>query len=227
MLKISGDPITGELLTVKKQSMKIGFTGPSGSGKTTLANYIASIVPGLSFIPGSAGIALRPEDKEMLEKVYGYKGEGHKAVINKSNLNPDFGLAFQTALLNQRTFTLGTNDDFITDRTQLDNTSYFLMQCSHNQDEHTCQTFITTARNAIVNSLTHLILIRPSDGWTEDNGSRVANNYYQHMTYSVFMGVYERYFKQFLADHNVKVLILDFWDLEQRKDAVEKFIQGE
>jgi hypothetical protein len=204
--------------------MKIGLTGPSGSGKTTLANYIAEIT-GLKFIPGSASLITDPEQQEYLKKEFDYEPMGHKAVIRKSNENPDFGYAFQMALLRSRVNTLSTEDNFITDRTPLDNLSYFMLQCAVNQTELTCQNFITECQWGMGAGITHLIIVKPNEGWTEDNGSRVANNFHQHMTYSVFMGVFERYFESFCARLGIKVLLLDTWDWQTRKTMVQGFLQ--
>lgn len=206
--------------------MKIGLTGPSGSGKTTLATYIQSIVPGMEFVAGSASLMHSERSKAHLKITYGYEALGHKAVINKSNENPKFGYDFQALLLKDREEKLSGMNNIITDRTPVDNLTYFMLQCAHNQSEHSVTMFISNAVKAIRNiGLTHLVLVSPCDGWTEDNDSRVANNYYQHTVYSVFQHVIKRYFWQALEDHGIGFLDLYFWDLEQRKSILKQFIE--
>jgi energy-coupling factor transporter ATP-binding protein EcfA2 len=203
--------------------MKIGLAGPSGSGKSTLARYIAELT-GVEYFEGSAGLNIDLEDRHMLEREFGYKPNGHKEVIRLSNENPAFGLAFQTALAKNRAHILMSKNNFVTDRTPLDNASYFLMQNSAHQPEGITGEFLSMCVSAAVNGLSHLIIVRPNEGWTEDNDSRVANNFYQHMTYSVFYDTYMRYFKDRLEETNVKVLSLYMWDLELRKSKIEAFL---
>lgn len=203
--------------------MKIGLTGPSGSGKTTLAKYIADNY-NLTFIPGSAGLIMSQEDKDYLSTEFDYSGEGHRAVINRSATNPDFGYAFQELLLKTRAKKLNESDEFVTDRTPLDNLTYFMLQCAHNQRDVTCNEFIEISNKAFLGGLTHLILVKPHPGWTENNDSRVANNYYQNMTYDVFMGLYYRYLKDSLHSSGIRVLHLDFWNLNSRIQAIDNFL---
>lgn len=205
--------------------MKIGLTGPSGSGKTTLANYI-SVIFEIPFIPQSAGIIISEQDRQRLEKEFNYQGEGHRKVIMKSMIEPKFGIEFQSSVLNARVEILNMNEAFVSDRTLLDNLAYFLLQCSPVQDEKTTGRFIDTVIEYIGETMTHLIIIKPNDGWTEDNGSRVSNNFYQHMTYEVFLHAYNRYLRAVLDECGIKVLIIDTWDLEQRKNLIDEFLAG-
>lgn len=201
--------------------LKIGLTGPSGSGKTTIANFITQEVrKELTFIPGSAGLMHYPESKNILEEKYGYLGQGHKAVINLSNSNPEFGYDFQFMLLKARREALTKNINFVTDRTPIDNLAYFLMQCSHNQTESVTKDYIEYAQEAFT-QLTHLFILKPNENWTEMNGSRVANNYYQHMTYGVFINTYKRYFEDIAQDFRIRVVIIDDWNLDYRKAVVK------
>lgn len=206
--------------------MKIGLTGPSGSGKTTLANFIAEKFD-LDFLPGSASLMHNEEAKEFLKTKYNYDPRGHRNVINLSNSNPEFGYDFQRLLLESRILKLKGNDNFVTDRTPIDNLAYFLMQCSHNQTESVCLEYINQAIKGMVESgLTDLFIIMPNDGWTEDNQSRVNNNFYQHMSFSVFVHVLNRYFLGPLSKAGIQHQIISVWDLEQRKNLIHNSIRG-
>lgn len=202
--------------------MKIGLTGPSGSGKTTLAHFISNLLD-YEFIAGSASITHEPEAKRFLNETYNYVPQGHRNVINQSNINPKFGFDFQRLLLESRISKLSGKDNFVTDRTPLDNASYFLMQCAHNQTEQICSEYLSRAI-AASDLLTHLIIVKPNESWTENNDSRVDNNFYQHLSYAVFKSTYERYFEAKMRALGIKVLMLEMWDLAERKQVIKQFL---
>src|SRR5690606_1517587 len=82
--------------------------------------------------------------------------------------------------------------------------------------------------------LTHVIFVRavqPNE--IENNGSRISNKWYQRSSDAQFkywldnfFGTYEY---QYLGTNlpKPKVLVIDFWDLEERKNLITKFLKGE
>lgn len=202
---------------------KIAFSGPSGLGKTTLCKFVKEelMVPWISV---SAGDLFTKEDKLMLKNKHGYEGAGHKAVINLSAINPAFGADFQATLLARRAELIRNTDEFVIDRSPIDNVVYMLSQNGHNQSEEFIGNFIKEAREAYA-ELTHVILIRFSSDIPaiEDNNSRVPNRFFQRTISDLFQSVYAREFANIIGP---EVIVIDFWDLDQRKGVVQNFITG-
>jgi len=75
-----------------------------------------------------------------------------------------------------------------------------------------------------MNELDVLIYIRPvqPDG-IEDNGSRVANQYYQYAVDAQFKLWLERVFIPNIK--GLTYIMIDFWDLERRKAVVKQYIE--
>jgi hypothetical protein len=201
--------------------MKIAMFGPSGGGKTTLTKIIPTLVP-VTYIPGSVYTHLLSyNQKEELASKYGYIGTGHQAVINLSSINPAFGGDFQKFALMQRRKLIENNNNFVTDRSPIDNLTYFHLQCSHNQTEKATEDFIRYTQE-LYQELTHAIFVRTvNPQGIEDNDSRVANIHYQRMVDSVFEFLFKRYFQ----DLPVKTLVLDTWDLQGRVKKLSSFLQ--
>jgi hypothetical protein len=199
---------------------KIAFSGPSGLGKTTQCKYLESL--GLKYLSTSAGDIFHLEDKVYMEKVWGYKGDGHKNVINLSSAQPNFGYFFQYTLLKRRGWQIRNSDNFVIDRCPIDNVAYMLTQVSHNASEVSISQFIKEAQEYYKN-LTHVIMIQfsPDIEFIEDNNSRISNRFFQTYMSDVFRSVYTRYFANIIGP---KVMTLDHWDLEARKFAVKEFI---
>lgn len=109
------------------------------------------------------------------------------------------------------------------DRSPVDNVVYFLLQVSHNATPELCEEVILAARESY-KALTHFVRIRVTNqDSVETNGSRVDNIYYQQMVSSVFDGVFDRYFSGITS---TKVLVLDTWDLPERKNKLREFLRG-
>jgi thymidylate kinase len=198
--------------------MKVAFTGTSGSGKTTLVKFLESEL-GLTHINGSAGI-LGGEALASLKTRYNYEGDGHLEVIRRSALNPDFAFDFQRVVLAERFKAFTLNDNFVTDRSPLDNLTYFALQASWNEQSlPRCESFENLCHYAMA-ELTHLIYIKPCqpDGKIEDNGSRIPNNLYQTAVDAVF----EKFLERFKPN---KLLVIDYWDLGTRKINLLEFIR--
>ena len=203
--------------------MKVAMMGHSGSGKTTQCLLLNNRM-GLAFTANSAGLIIPAVVQQKLHNKYGWSQSGHADVIRLSNINPGFGLDFQDAVLEARTNFIMDNDDFIIDRSPVDNVTYFLLQASHLQSERSCQKFIETAQYAY-RKLTHVVLLSNPSGEIEDNGSRVANSVYQGMVASVFNYVFEKYFKG--LEKGPKVLILDTWgEIEDRYTQISSFLES-
>lgn len=199
--------------------MKIALSGPSGGGKTTLSKFISQSFD-LPYLPGSAGLILKEEFKDRLRNYHNWEQSGHRNVINLSGKDPEFGYWFQKYLLESRSELYKGKDQFITDRSPLDNVSYFMQQTVHNCTEEETEKFITHAQE-LYQELTHLIRIKwVNEEEIEDNGSRIPNKYYQYYSDAVFEDCYNRYFK----GSSIKVLTIDYWDLDTRFEEVSKFI---
>lgn len=179
--------------------MIIALCGASGSGKTTLAHYLEK-TENFNFTENSAGLIIPKEKQDELQQKYGWKKAGHKEVINLSNSNPEFGWEFQNAILDARTKLLekyknvDSFDRYLLDRSPIDNLTYFLLQCSHNQSDERVREFIEKCYQAI-KMVDKVIFVR-SVLDIEENGSRVKNQYYQRMADSVFAHVIDTYFTQ-------------------------------
>lgn len=212
---------------MENPNFKIAMFGPSGGGKTTLAKLIPLLVP-VTFIPGSVHkIFTEEQQQELLQ--YGYVcGEaGHRRVINLSSINPEFGGKFQKYAILERRKMILEKDNFVTDRSPVDNLTYFHLQCSHNQSEQAIRDMIDICQDTYSN-LTHAIYVKsvlPEGVAIEDNESRVPNKYFQVMVDQIFEAFYFRYFA-FPTNMPVKapkVLVIDFWDIEMRAQRLMKF----
>lgn len=198
--------------------MKVAFTGTSGSGKTTLVKFLEAEL-GLKHINGSAG-TIGGEALAELKKRYNYEGDGHLEVIRRSALNPDFAFDFQRVVLSERYKAFMLNDNFVTDRSPLDNLTYFALQASWNeQSSQRCESFENLCYHSMA-ELTHLIYIKPCqpNGEIEDNGSRIPNSLYQSAVDAVFEKFLER-----LKPKNL--LVIDYWDLDLRKKTLLEFVK--
>jgi len=207
---------------MEQKPLKIAFSGPSGLGKTTLCKFVSDRFE-VSHLSTSAGDIMNNQDKELLGKKFGYHSQGHKAVINKSSANPDFGIAFQNMILARRAHQISDNNNMVIDRSPLDNVSYMLSQIAHNMTESGIQTFVEEAQEAW-RELTHVIIIKHSNDIPriEDNGSRVPNKFFQQYISDVFSGTYFRFFAN---QPGPQVIFIDYWDLNDRKRLVEDFIR--
>lgn len=203
--------------------MKIALSGPSGTGKTTLCKFIEEEFS-VDHVSSSAGDLLTPADKELLRKRYGYNSSGHSNVIRLSATHPPFGLEFQNLVALRRSSMIAlSNSGIVTDRSAIDNMVYYALQVAHQYPEHFFNELLSTALPGF-KALSHLILLSLNNPEIEDNNSRVANMGYQTAVSGAFSSIYYRYFQRYTKMYNIKVLHVDFWDLEQRKDLIKRFL---
>lgn len=210
-----------------QQNMKVAFTGSSGAGKTTLVTFVKEKF-GLDHLSGSAGDLKTEGDKMLIDEVYGYPGGGHVGVIKFSALNPEYGLMNQKLLQMRRKELIMTNDNFVTDRSPIDNLTYFVNQMGYHPmvTDEIVQEFMRECLEAW-EELTHVIYVKavqPNE--VERNGSRVANRFYQKAIDAQFEYWLVNFFLK-EAQIGPKILILDKWDLELRKQLVTGFLSQE
>lgn len=201
--------------------MRISLTGPSGSGKTTLAEFITKKYPQLKFKSNSAYDLLTNNQRAYLKESYGYEGTGHKNVIRLSHEKPAFGFEFQNFLLQNRFNLFEQNDNIIADRCFIDNAAYCLDQCGIYQEDKIMEEYLSRAAKATQDLLDLVIWVRvcnPKEQGIENNGSRVNNWYYQHKMDAVFDYIINK--NEQFSQCNTKVLVLNQWDLEWRKEVI-------
>lgn len=152
------------------------------------------------------------------------QGGSHVGVIKFSALNPEYGIQNQRILQVRRAEIIMQNENFVTDRSPADNLTYFVNQVGYHPmvtDEMTelhakeCQ--------AAWDELTHVIYVKsvqPIE--VERNGNRVANKWYQKAIDAQF-----ELWINYLTKNSIdgpKVLIIDYWDLQKRKEALHEFL---
>lgn len=204
---------------------KIAFTGSSGAGKTTLVTFVAEKL-GLTHISGSAGDVKKEGDKMLIDDVLHYPGGGHVGVIRYSALNPEYGLLNQKMLQMRRRELIMENDNFVTDRSPIDNLTYFVNQVGYHPmvTDQMVEEFMADCMKAW-EELSHVIYIKAvQPKAVEVNYSRVANRFYQKAIDAQFEYWLVNYFmKNSVA--GPEVLIIDYWDLDKRKREVSKFLK--
>lgn len=199
--------------------MKVALAGPSGTGKTTLTKFIEDTTE-LKFTSNSALDLFTEEDMAKLFSM-GYRGTGHKEVIELSMANYKFGGEFQRRLLLRRGEFIEQNDNFIIDRSPIDNLSYFMYQNGFLATEE----FITEFSNTVVDYIKVLdivIFIPTYNTSIENNGSRISNLYFQQMVSQIFRFCIHR----FKLDQYVRIETINFWDLNKRKSFVTEVINS-
>lgn len=202
---------------------KIAFSGSSGSGKTTLVTWLAEQT-GLQHISGSAGDVKQEIDKMIIDEALGYPGGGHVGVIRYSALNPEYGLLNQQLLQVRRHQLIQANTNFITDRSPADNLTYMINQVGYHPmvTNEICEAFFKKCVEAW-DELTHVIYVKAVQPIAiEVNGSRVSNNWYQKSIDAQFEYWIGRLQEASLS--GPEFIMIDYWDLDQRKDEILKFI---
>jgi hypothetical protein len=207
-----------------KKPLKIAFAGTSGSGKTTLVTWLSKNM-GIKHLNGSAG-EIAAKRLEEIKRSHNYYGDGHLNVIVTSAIDPGFGFLFQEAVLTARTEAITfETEDFVTDRSPVDNLVYFSLQAAFNQSDVVCNSFKDRCKDAF-KELTHLIYIRPCQpDEVENNGSRIPVRLYQDAVDGVFNNLIQKVFiGEIPANERPKILIINYWDLDKRKAEIFQFI---
>jgi hypothetical protein len=214
------------------ENKKIMLVGASGTGKTTLAKYISEkyAVP---FISGSSS-DLVPELKE-LSHIDMLSMEERQLWENEFKILRARGEAF-------------TNyDNFVTDRSFIDNMAYCTFKCSKFSSKELMDSFFEEAEELLKQNCTDLIFLsfgRESiNKWDfEPNGKRILNGYFQWMISAIMddilIGKVNHIYGQTHQDglitsqmsiidvnfKKIKVLHLYDLDLEVRKDIIDNFL---
>lgn len=212
--------------------MIIAFAGASGSGKTTLAKRLAKDL-GWFFQENSAGLITSERDKGAMANMWDYRGNlGQKDVINKSHAEPPFGLYFQESILRARKELLFKNKDknCIYDRSPLDPIVFYLNQCVHNFDEVLGDHFMKACTAAMIGvDIIIKIPLQNPDHIIEDNGSRVANWWFQQKIDKLFdlaLNIVQANTQELGINHPIHCYKLDQWNFESRLTSVRKIIES-
>lgn len=187
--------------------MIILFSGPSGSGKTTLCNHLQK-VHNLNFISTSS---------KTLWSKHGITT--HSQIIQRSNVNPKWGIAFQWELLEYREHLYNTYGSFCSDRSPLDNAAYFLLQNAHWATQKETGDYIERCF-ALAEKATKIILLKGFEyGKVPDDGMRISNQYYQDVYDTIMNMVIGCYSKSNIWELTAKSQVI-------RKETLNIFIEG-
>lgn len=203
--------------------MKVAFTGSSGSGKTTLVKFVEDTF-GLQHLSGSSGhmVPRTETEKEVLES----HGGGHKAVIKYGAMNPQWGITNQLVLAEARKRLILENDNFVTDRSPVDNLVYMIAQQAWTGEigdnqlirfKHDCL--------ATWKELTHVIYVKALIP-IEDNNSRVSNFHWQRSIDAQFDYWIQNFFLKRQGSRGPKLYIIAYSDLELRKRSIYNFLKA-
>ena len=189
---------------------RIFITGPSGMGKTTLAEHIAETY-NIPFISTSA---------KLVWPQYGFNS--HQDCHRISALNPQKGLDYQLDILNSRIKALYLQDEFVCDRSPLDNFVYFMLELSPYVSTKETEQFIEKCRQAMEMG-TGLIMVPYDHNIRLDDGMRITNAYYHQMVCQV------EHWALWGKDINIckidKKLVVNHWDWDTRVKIIEEWIK--
>lgn len=188
---------------------RIFISGPSGSGKTTLAKYIAARYQ-IPFIEGST--------KPLWQK---HGIENHLQLIMKTCEDVKWGLSFQDEVLEYRREKLEGIDQFVTDRSPLDNLVYFMLQCAHYVDDSYIEDYVSKCNYNYGNN-TFVQLVLNCAPVIEDDGFRVNNKHYQMMTEAIFNNLLDKNYLYLKGNDYATLRTIDVWDWENRVDIVDR-----
>ena len=158
---------------------KIMFLGPSGIGKTTLAKFVEKEY-GIPFISGSYSDLLpstrREKHVDMLQK--------DKIILYSE----------EHQLLTLRAKKFGGSGSFVSDRSYVDNLTYFMLKLSQNVKQCDTTAFRDNCIQLLDRDCTHLIYVPYTDDmigvWeVEDNDKRVTNIFYQWQVSQIMNGL--------------------------------------
>lgn len=154
--------------------LRICMAGPSGTGKSTLSEYISKTY-NIPFITTST--------KPLWDK---HKITSHADLIRKTLVEPAWGVDFQYEVLKYRNEVLDGHEEFVTDRSPLDNLAYFLMQNTSGCTEKETEDYIKSCKQALSRFTGFIALPFTKEIQLENDGKRVANKYYQIYSNEIF-----------------------------------------
>lgn len=189
---------------------RIFITGPSGMGKTTIAKYIEAEYD-IPFISTSAK-TIWPE--------YGFAN--HQDAHRVSALDPKIGLNYQLDVLNNRIKALFTEEEFVCDRSPLDNFVYFMLELAPYVSEKETEQFIEKCKQAMQMG-TGLIMIPYHSEIRLDDGMRIQNRFYHQLVSIVEQ--WALWGKEINICQIDKKVNLNHWDLVIRKNLVDEWIK--
>ena len=222
---------------IKEKILKIQLCGSSGTGKTTVANQLSKIYD-IPFISGSYS-GLVPSTKD----------EPHKDMITKE-ANLIYQQDYQLLNLRKKQLLDPNISSYVSDRSFIDNATYFIDKLAHRIPECEVEPFIDICRELLKRTTTHIIFIPYTSeylkSWKiEDNNKRVLNKYFQFKISSIMDNVlHTLIFKDSLFDMVIyrdklgtpnpyyidndtliRVLYLNSMGREERIDVIKQFIK--
>ena len=116
------------------------------------------------------------------------------------------------------------NQNFVTDRSPADNLVYGILQVAFQESDNWVEKHAAKALTAW-DELTHVIYIKAvQPSAIEKNDRRVDNKWFQKTVDAAFQYWINEFFIPKSGDMGPKVLVIDYWDLQARKEAVLKFL---
>lgn len=220
----------------KHRYHRIMIAGPSGIGKTTLAKHISDNY-NLPFLSGSVSDLL-PKTREM----------SHKDMLSRDS-NTLYLEDFQ--ILNIRNKLYGPKEVFVTDRSYIDNITYFTYKQGDKLPKCELEHFVNLA-SMLLTKQCDLLIFLPlnsqyiNDWVVEDNNKRIISTYFQSeisalMRFSLSLlryvpstncnTLYPATFYKFEKGSikniygSTDVLIINTLKLEERFKIISKFIK--
>lgn len=193
---------------------RIYVTGASGTGKTTLCKGVDSVTKSeIPFISTSA---------KKIWPAFGLKT--YQNVIDLITDEPNLGFKYQKCILNNRVKSLIDNDNFITDRSPIDNLAYIYLQLSDKIEPKLIEELINSQVIPSLRLATHLVYIP----WNErvlncgyDDNVRLKNYKYQEL---VDMVIYSLIINPKYTMY-IKVLRLEDWGIATRLNKVMEWLK--
>lgn len=189
---------------------RIFITGASGIGKTTLAKMVSDLIR-IPFISTSA--------KGVWPK-FGFTD--HKTAHRKSCYDVRVGNQYQHEVLKQRVKVLEGLKSFVSDRSPFDNYAYYLMQIGYLNNEFENSVFRGMCEDHLYLGEALIFLRFPDDIKIENDGFRIVNPDYQRMVDSTINLTIKK-----LIKHDIQVLEINSWDLQEKTKILMNFLFDE
>lgn len=178
-------------------SLRISFCGPSGTGKTTLAEWVAS----------EYGLSLNPVGARSVAAAMGYTSPYD---VDKDGKRAEF----QRRLIAEKVRWEADHEDFVTDRTPLDNLTYAIM---HDVRAIDAELLALGAKGC--RRYTHVIQCpMRSFHRSGDDPARVHDPTYHELFEMVLEGMLRRHVRE------IRRYELDCTQLETRREEVRMYL---